>query len=277
MERPERDRCLGGYREILPESIRKCAPRAFDIVGDIAIVRISPECLEYAEEIGRAITQFHRNIRVVCVDNGVEDEYRIRNVSIVYGENRLVTIHSEFGCRFKVDLGKVYFSPRLSTERWRVVECARVHEKVIDMFAGIGPFSILLAKYKKCQCISIDINPHAISLMKENIRLNKVENFIEVRTGDARDILKEIELKADRIIMNHPTKAFEFLDVALEKCKAGSTIHYYSIFVRGSEKDELDRVKRKVREHGFEANIKYRLVRETSPSKVHYAFDITLI
>ncbi len=266
-----------GYRKFLSEDARKHAPRSFDIVGDIAILRIDEEGLCFTEEIAEALLKYHKNIKVVCVDRGVETEYRIRNLKVIAGENRLHTIHKEYGCSFKIDLSKVYFSPRLATERWRVVQSARWGETVIDMFAGVGPFSILLAKHKKCKVVAIDINPHAIELLKENIKINRVEDFVIPILGDAGEVVQNLNFLADRIIMNLPTRAWDYLPIAVEKCRKGGKINYYEIVQRSCEDKKLKEIAEKIRELGYECEIKVRKIREYSPSRIHYGYEITLL
>jgi tRNA (guanine37-N1)-methyltransferase len=73
---------------------------------------------------------------------------------------------------------KVYFSPRLSQERLRIAQKVRGGEVVIDMFAGVGPFSIQIAKkFNNVKVYAIDTNPVAIQFLKQNIALNKIENI----------------------------------------------------------------------------------------------------
>jgi tRNA (guanine37-N1)-methyltransferase len=114
-------------------------------------------------------------------------------------ERTTETIHKENGIRLKIDINKAYFSPRLQTERQRVIEQVKPGETVIDMFCGVGPYSIAIAK-KAREVYAIDHNPAAIKLLKENIKLNKVTN-VKALKGDALELIKTLP-KADRIIMN---------------------------------------------------------------------------
>jgi tRNA (guanine37-N1)-methyltransferase len=110
----------------------------------------------------------------------------------------------------------------------RIAEQVKDHDKVVDMFAGVGPFSILIAKkFPPSQVIAIDKNPVAIKYLRENVRLNKVKN-VEIREGDAREEVRGIQ-DADRIIMNLPHSSIEFLDTAFGIIKKGGVIHIYAI------------------------------------------------
>ncbi len=156
-------------------------------------------------------------------------EFRIREFEVIAGEPRTETIHKEYGCRYKVDLSRAYFTPRLSTERSRILSWIMEGDTVVDMFAGVGPYSILLAKSKKpAKVVAIDKNPDAIRYLRENISINSAKN-IEAIEGDAREEAKRFAGTADHVIMNLPHNAYEFLDSAVLLTKPGGIIHYYGI------------------------------------------------
>ena len=124
---------------------------------------------------------------------------------------------------------KVFFSPRLSTERNRISDLVKDGEIVINMFGGIGMFSIMAAKKKKCTVYNIDINPDAARLCEKNISLNKLTGNVISLHGDASQIIKEkLEGKGDRVLMLLPERSDEFLDSAIDATKKNATLHYYS-------------------------------------------------
>ncbi len=251
---------------------RKRAERigSFDLVGDVAIIK--PREGMDAMDIARKLVEEHRNIRKVALDLGVQGEERIRRVKILIGDN-LVTEHREYGIRLRVDLERVYFSPRLATERWRVVSRVKDGETVFDMFAGCGPFTILIAKYRKVRIVATDINPVAIELLKENVRINKVSG-VEAILGDAREVAKRI--RADRIIMNLPHSSFEFLPHALGALKPAGEIHYYEILPR-ENKRERDIVRIAEEMDKRVEILEKRRVHSYSPAMDMFAFLIKLI
>lgn len=213
---------------------------SFDIVGDIAIIKFREDI--DLNEIADYILKKHKNIKNVAVDYGVTGKTRVRNLELIRGE-RTETIHREYGVRIKVDISKVYFSPRLATERWKVVSSVNDGEVIYDMFAGCGPFSVLIAKYRNVRIYAGDINPYAIEYLKENIRLNKVGNIYPL-LGDAKEIYRKIPEKVDRVIMNLPHSASEFIPYAIETLKKRGVIHYYEILpkdeVHNKNFDEYD-------------------------------------
>jgi tRNA (guanine37-N1)-methyltransferase len=219
----------------LPPHLVASLPRALDIVGDIAIIEIPAELKAHERPIGEAILTVHKNVRTVLAKAGaVSGTYRLREFEVVAGERRTDTIHKEYGCKYHVDIAKAYFSPRLSQEHNRIASLVKKSETVVDLFAGVGPFSVLIAKNNaEAKVYAVDINPEAIEFLKRNIRLNRVENRVTPIQGDARQAVEERLLGvADRVIMNLPEKALEFVDTACRAIKpAGGMVHYYA-FIR---------------------------------------------
>ncbi len=210
-------------------------PRALDVVGDIAIIEIPPELEAHKHVVGEAILATHKNVRTVLAKAGaISGIYRLRDFEVIAGEHRTVTIHKEYGCSYYVDVAKAYFSPRLSTEHQRVAALVQSGETVVDLFAGVGPFAVLIAKnHPDATVYAIDINADAVELLKRNIRLNRVENKVHPIVGDAREVVNQkLANVADRVIMNLPETANAFIDVACKAVKpSGGTVHFYG-FVR---------------------------------------------
>jgi tRNA (guanine37-N1)-methyltransferase len=203
---------------------------AFDQIGDIIIVRIPDSLFEKKDIIGKTLLEQIKNANTVFYQSSpVEGDFRIRNLELLAGENKTQTEYKEFGCRFLVDVEKVFFSPRLSTERNRISDLVKDGEIVINMFGGIGMFSIMAAKKKKCTVYNIDINPDAARLCEKNISLNKLTGNVISLHGDASQIIKEkLEGKGDRVLMLLPERSDEFLDSAIDATKKNATLHYYS-------------------------------------------------
>jgi tRNA (guanine37-N1)-methyltransferase len=203
---------------------------AFDQIGEIIIVRIPDSLLAKKKIIGEALLDEVKIVRSVFYQaSAVEGEFRTRSLEILAGEDNTETEYKEFGCRFTVDVKNAFFSPRLSTERDRISNLVQNGEVVNNMFAGIGMFSILAAKKKKCTVYSLDINPIASKLCETNIKLNKLAGNIISINGDASEIIKEqLMNKSDRTLMLLPERSDEFLESAINTTKDGGIIHYYS-------------------------------------------------
>jgi tRNA (guanine37-N1)-methyltransferase len=200
------------------------------------------------------------------------------------GERKTETVHRESGCLFDVDLEKCYFSPRLSFERMRIAKQVMAGEVVVNMFAGVGCFSILIAKNAEpLKVYSIDVSPDAIRYMEENIWLNKARYTVEAVEGDAKEIITRKLLDvADRVLMPLPEKALEYLSYALMALKpTGGMIHYYDFVHAGKGKDPIGEVKRKVSEKLQDANVLFectfgKVVRTVGPRWFQVVLDINV-
>jgi tRNA (guanine37-N1)-methyltransferase len=230
----------------LPPNLLANVPRAIDFVGHIAIVEIPPELTDYKKIIGEAILKAHKQTSTVLAKSGaVEGVYRIRDFEVIAGIKKTVTVYREYGCMYHVDVAKAYFSPRLSTEHNRVASQVKDGETVVDLFAGVGPFAIPIAKkHENVRVYAVDVNPDAIALLKRNIAVNRAEKQVVPLFGDARQVVRErLSGKADRVIMNLPETALEFVGVACEALKsAGGIMHYYG-FVKASNPLETAKVR----------------------------------
>ena len=203
---------------------------AFDQIGDIIIVRI-PDLLSPKKKlIGETLLEQVKSAKSVFhQSSSVEGEFRTRALEILAGDDKTETEYKEFGCRFMVDVRKTFFSPRLSSERIRIAELVRDEEVVVNMFGGIGMFSIIAAKKKKCTVYNIDLNPDAVKFCQKNIAINKLVGNVISIYGDAPDVIrKQLENKSDRTLMLLPEKSDEFLNSAISTAKNNGIIHYYS-------------------------------------------------
>jgi tRNA (guanine37-N1)-methyltransferase len=227
---------VGSLEEVLaqelPSSIVSLVSKSFDVIGDIAIIELSPTTEPFEENIAEALMKVHKNVKAVYSKAGpITDNQRLRPLHHLLGAFRTETIHKELGCRFKIDISKAFFSPRLSFEHNRVAEQVQAGECVVDMFAGVGPFSILIAKrLEDIQVNAIDANLEAVKLIRENAKMNGVQDRVRVWPGDARAVIKGNLLGiATRVVMNHPSQAREFLEPACETLgRHGGILHYYT-------------------------------------------------
>ena len=203
---------------------------AFDQIGDIIILRIPDSLSSKKKIIGETLLNEVKIARSVFYQaSAVEGDFRTRDLEILAGEDNTETEYKEFGCKFIVDVENAFFSPRLSTERERIANLIQDGEVVTNMFAGIGMFSIMAAKKKKCTVYSLDINPVASKLCEKNIVLNKLTGKIISINGDASKIINEqLMNKSDRTLMLLPEKSDEFLESAINTTKKDGIIHYYS-------------------------------------------------
>jgi tRNA (guanine37-N1)-methyltransferase len=203
---------------------------AFDQIGNIIIVRIPDSLLIKKKIIGETLLDQVKIAKSVFYQSSaVEGNFRTRNLEILAGEDNTETEYKEFGCRFTVDVENAFFSPRLSTERERIANLIQDGEVMTNMFAGVGMFSIMAAKKKKCTVFSLDINPVASKLCEKNIKQNKLAGDVISINGDSTEIIKEqLVDKSDRTLMLLPERSDEFLESAISTTKNNGIIHYYS-------------------------------------------------
>lgn len=257
---------------------------SFDIIGDIIIIKIPEELDEKKEIIAKILINKIKTVKTVFQQiSSVEGEYRTRRLCFLTGINKSITEYREHGCIFKVDVLKTYFSPRLSTERLRVSKLIRNNEIIVNMFAGIGTYSIILAK-KNPDCIvySIDSNPDANDLCIINSKLNKVQDRVIPILGNARTIIAtQLKGKATRVLMPLPEQAAEFIDsaiMALENNKG--IIHYFAHIKAKSKSNALE--EGKVNCHNNFQCYQYkiicgRVIREVGPRIYQTVFDLEIL
>ncbi len=279
-KRPTAQSLLQVLENNLPSNLLANLPQALDIIGDIVVMEIPPELKPYESVIGEAILQTHRNIRTVLAKAGaIGGTYRLREFTFIAGEHKTQTVHREFGCQYHVDVAKAYFSPRLSHEHQRVASLVQSGETVVDLFAGVGPFSVLIAKENpNVRVYAVDINPDAVELLKVNARVNRVENRVFPILGDARQITaNKLKGLADRVIMNLPETAIEFVDAACQAIKPkGGIIHFYA-FVRSPDSTENLKLRfsQAVESTGkkVETFLYAKSIRETAPYESQIVLD----
>ncbi len=231
-----------------------------ELVGGIALMQENDKA--GAEKILASRPSLHT---VVFAQGEVTGEYRTRDLVVIAGQPTTRTEVVEHGHRFAVDLAGAYFSARLSTERQRIVNQVQEGEVVLDLFAGVGPFAIALSG-RSHLVVACDLNPRAVELMLENIRINRAGNVLPV-LADARRLSALMPWRFDRIVMNLPLAGTEFLADAFRLLRPGGTIHFYSLVSQEGEHAV------RIRELGGEI-LAERVVRSYSPAQWHAVYDI---
>lgn len=233
-----------------------------ELVGGIAIMQ--DDDAEAAQRLLSSRPSLHT---ILFPETPVEGEYRTRRFAILAGVPTTHTRVTEYGLRFDVDLALAYFSARLSTERQRILGAMEDGERVLDMFAGVGPFAITLSR-RADVVFAADLNPAAVRLLAHNIILNRIANVIPV-LADAAHLPKLGFAPFDRIIMNLPLAAPGFLPAAVTLCRDGGTIHLYTL--EEKEGEYLSEIRAVA-----SGDVAERQVRTYSPGKWHAVYDITV-
>jgi len=219
-------------------------PSSYDMVGDILVFSRFPEQLRNKEHVvGRYMLNKHKQIKVVCKKTKkFSGKYRLPKLKIIAGDKRKETVYKENGIRLKLNIEKVYFSPRLATERQRINSLIKKNENVLVMFSGSGVFPVNIARNTKAKSIlGVEINPTAHSYAIKNLLLNKTVN-VNLIKGDVKRVIPPLKKKFDRILMPLPKGAENYLNTALRVSKKGSIIHFYDFL----DENEFDLAKEKI-------------------------------
>lgn len=223
---------------------------SYEVIGDIAVINDLASIDR--DEAVKGILQ-HQNVKTILLkEEGLSGEFRVGDYEKLYGEET-ETVHKEFGYRFKVDPTEVYFSERFGTERKRVADQVEKGERVLVMFAGVGPFAMLCSE-KADEAVAVEKNPVGAEYLKENIELNNAENAKGLQ-GDVSEAVPGIG-EFDRIIMPLPESANQFLGLALDHIADNGVIHYY----RFLEEDNWSELEKEIRQETSNRGLDYEIL-----------------
>jgi len=246
----------------------------YERLGEVVIV--DEDDPDRAQALADAIMDSDLPVEsVVNRASKVKGTERVREWDLLAGEST-EALHREYGCEFALDLSTVYFSPRLATERHRVAEQVTEGEQAFDMFAGVGPFAIPFAK-RGATVVGVDINDDAIEYLRENARRNAVEDRVTAICGDVREVATEYEGWADRLVMNLPHSADEFLETAVTLAGEECVIHYYDIQHEDDPFGPGEAAIRAVAESVYDVSVETRHeVRSYAPHELNVCLDVRL-
>ena len=197
------------------------APSSWAVIGSIVVASFADGITESV--VGDALLDLHGNAHTVLEVTRITDSMRQPETRVIAGRGETHTIHSEGGTVYELDLDEVMFSPGNQAERQLMGTTVEPGERVYDMFAGIGYFTLPMAR-AGAQVVAVDRNPTAITYLRRNRRHNDVESRVEVRQGDCRSHCPTV----DRVMMGH-FDAPDYLDVAIKAVEPEGTIHVHSI------------------------------------------------
>ncbi len=249
------------------------APRSsYDILGSVAIINDLNMSLERAAVVAGEIMARHKAVKTVLLKRGeVSGDERVAKYIVVAGEPVTETLYRESGCLFRLDPTKVFFSPRLAGERLRVASQIGREERVLDMFAGVGPFSIVIArKHPDATIYAVEKNPEAYRYLCINIEINKLVGRVTPIYGDAAKVVPGLPTKFNRVVMNLPHLSLRYLPIAVAALENRGKIHLYTLEGRDDEKV----VEETLATIGGLEVVFNRVVKEHSPKSVIKVYDI---
>jgi tRNA wybutosine-synthesizing protein 2 len=258
----------------IPEELKAFLPKKWELLGDVLLMKIPDELADLKREIAQEYAA-ELQAKTVCLDLGIEGELREPKVELLFGE-KTETIHKENGVKFKLDVAKLMFSSGNIDERIRMATVARKDEIAVDMFAGIGFFSLPMAVHSKPKKIyACEKNPVAHHYLEENVKLNSVEDIVFPVLGDNRDFVENNI--ADRIVMGYLEDTHAYLSKALDILKEdGGIIHYHEKCPNELLKERpIEKVREELakRRRDIES-MEMRKIKSYAPGVSHVVLDI---
>ena len=277
----------------------KITQRAFNVLGNIAIVNFSDEfkkkntqgrtpknlnkrfLLGTKKKFAKKLLKEQKQIRTVLEKQG-KVKGRLRKISTKYlaGEKTKEVLYRENGCVFRFNIDTTYFSPRLSNERKEVASKIKKEDEVLVMFAGVAPFSIVIAKNSKAKKVySNELNKEANKYAKLNIELNNLKEKVELIPGDIKRVAGKLkDKKFNVIVMPRPQLKNSFLEQAFALSKKKTRIFYYDF----CHVDEIglivERVKQEAKKFGKKIKIlEIKKAGEIAPYKVRLRIDFRIL
>jgi len=244
------------------------APASWAVVGRVVLVDIGD--MSRPEEVGEALLALHDEADTVLARGGVSGRTREPDVEVIAGEGDTETVHTEHGIRYALDLAAVMFAPGNKAERARMGETVREGERVFDMFAGIGYFTLPMAR-AGAEVTAAEVNPTAFRYLAENAVLNGVEDHVSAFRADCRDVAVE---GVDRVVMGY-YDAWEYLDTALAALRPGGVVHLHEATPEAELWDRpVSRLREAADRHGRGVEVlDRRVVKSHSPGVEHVVVD----
>jgi tRNA (guanine37-N1)-methyltransferase len=259
--------------------------RSFDVFGNIALVNFNEDeklTKKQKREFAKEILKKRKSVKTV-LEKSSKFKGRLRKIETKHlvGEKNKEVLYKENNCIFRFNIGETYFSTRLANERKEIATKIKKGEKVLVLFAGVAPFSIVIAKNSEAKKIdSNEINRKANKYAEQNIERNKLKEKITLLSGDIKKIapkLKEKNKKYDVIVMPRPNLKDSFLEQAFMLSKKKTRVYYYCF----SHEDELEEMVENIKKQAKESKRKIKIKNikkagDIAPYKYRYRIDFVV-
>lgn len=256
-------------------------PSSYQKIGDIVIINTKKELWKHDKKIGKKILESIPKTRTVCRrTDSITGQTRQPHVKLIGGDKNTETIHREHGILFKLDVAKIMFAKGNLTERKRLTDQIKKDEIIVDMFSGIGYFSLGIAKFSDVKKIyAIEINPVAFHYLWENIKLNKVKDKVIPILGDCKKEAAEFSGIADRVIMGLLPSPKEYLLAAMKIVKNKGIVHYHSTIGKDESHEKLlQEIKKTAKKEGFKVKLLgWKKVKSYAPKVDHVVLDCEVL
>jgi tRNA (guanine37-N1)-methyltransferase len=255
-------------RGIIPDHSLCYLSDRFDVIGSIAVLCLPPALSDYKAEIAHAILSRRKNIKtVINKTSRLGGSNRTGRYEILAGQST-ITIHHEYDFAYKLDVGTVFFNPRLASERKRVTMQVQHGERVLVPCCGVGPF-VVPAAARGAEIVAIEQNPEACRWLVENLMLNGIKDRVTIVQGDAFDTSLLPNYDFDRAIIPTPYGMDAIFEVIAPDVKQGGMIHFYTF----RNRNQADALNAEFGETGFEVVIQRRCG-NVAPGVSRWVYDL---
>ena len=256
----------------------------FDVFGNIALIKFDRSMsLSDKKKYALQYLSSHKSVTTVLEKTGkFSGRLRTLKTRFLAGDKTLEALYRENGCEFRFNVESCYFSPRLSEERKNIASFVKSKERVLVMFAGVGPFSIVIGKHSLAsEVFSVELGRDCCKYALENVKRNKLIGMVKVVQGDVRRVIRpsgKVSGTFDRIVMARPNLVDSFLDVAFSVCRKGTVIHYYGFYFE----EDVDKIKELILSEALKAGKKVKILRvvkagDIGARKFRYRVDLRVL
>jgi tRNA wybutosine-synthesizing protein 2 len=281
------------FKQLLTEKLKQekilldynLLPKGYQKIGDIIILNLNQELKPFENQIGKNTLEITK-ARTICNKQGkITGDLRKPQIKVIAGDKNTETCHFENKVYFCFDASKIMFAKGNVAERGRLPKQVKQNEIIVDMFVGIGYFSVPIAKIAKPKRIyAIDLNPDSIKYLKKTIEKNKLKN-IELIQGDSNEIINQLKnkgIKADRVILGYLPPPKEFINSALSIIKKQGIIHYDDLIRVDYIDEDIKKTLELFNEKAEKFNLKVKLinaqkVKSYKPKVDHYVLDLKVV
>ena len=248
----------------------------YDIIGSVVVLKQNKLKKKEKLKLAKELLKRPSIKTVVEKKDKIKGRLRTFKTKFIAGEKNLEVLHKENSCKFRLNVESCYFSPRLSGERKEIASLVKKKDRVLVMFAGVGPFSVLIAKKVK-EVVAIELSKACSKYAGVNVKLNKLNN-LEVIQGDVKKKINKKFGKFSVIVMPRPNLKESFLKEAFSVSKKGTKIYYYCF----GHVDELGNLIKEVHEKAKESKKKIKILKikkagDIAPYKFRYRVDVEVM
>jgi tRNA wybutosine-synthesizing protein 2 len=255
----------------LPPALKDLIPRKWEKVGDVLILRLPPQLSPFKRKMAETYARV-LGARTVCEEKGgISGAFREPSLEVIAGDGTETT-HIENGIMYRLDVARLMFSSGNIDERIRMGQMDCRGQIVVDMFAGIGYFTLPVSVHGGARkVIACEINPTALHYLEQNIGMNNVRDIVEVFPHNNMKL--EFEGGADRVIMGYVGQTRAYLRKAFDLSRPGGVVHYHDTFPTDGREELMRTVKKAVGERAFDV-LCVREVKSYAPGISHFVADL---